>query len=152
MWKRVLSFNFTLTLFREETIDVFKVAEVQFEKVKNVKKIVKEMEQQATSTKTGAADIHRERRRYLRGVLKEATTLFHDQPGLLGNKKSEIIVIKFFIKNIRKSLESPDSKDPKELKFFSDFDQKFFEILRYDVIQLSKVLFLKIMLTLDKND
>ena len=86
MWKRVLSFNFTLTLFREETIDVFKVAEVQFEKVKNVKKIVKEMEQQASSTKTGAADIHRERRRYLRGVLKEATTLFHDQPGLLGNQ------------------------------------------------------------------
>ena len=100
MWKRVLSFNFTLTLFREETIDVFKVAEVQFEKVKNVKKIVKEMEQQATSTKTGAADIHRERRRYLRGVLKEATTLFHDQPGLLGNLGPNIIRVQIFIKNI----------------------------------------------------
>ena len=83
MWKRVLNFNFTLTLFRDETVDVFKLAETTFEKVKVAKRIVKEMETQATSN---AAGIHRERRRYLRAVLKEACVLFHDQPGLLGPK------------------------------------------------------------------
>jgi hypothetical protein len=44
MWKRVLTFNFTLTLFRDEVIDVFKVAEIAFEKIKVAKSIVKETE------------------------------------------------------------------------------------------------------------
>lgn len=68
MWKRVLTFNFTLTLFRDETIDIFKLAESAFDKVKVAKRIVRETEQQAT---LNAAGIHRERRRYLRGVLRE---------------------------------------------------------------------------------
>jgi len=83
MWKRVLTFNFTLTLFRDETVDIFKMAESAFDKVKGAKRICKETEQQTVSNATG---IHRERRRYLRAVLKEACTLFHDQPGLLGPK------------------------------------------------------------------
>ena len=35
MWKRVMSFNFTLTLFRNETINVFKLAEETLDRRKS---------------------------------------------------------------------------------------------------------------------
>ena len=35
MWKRVMSFNFTLTLFRNETINVFKLAEETLDRQKS---------------------------------------------------------------------------------------------------------------------
>ena len=80
MWKRVMSFNFTLTLFRNETINVFKLAEESLDKLKSAKNIIREAEKKAQQNVT---IVHRERRNYLRGVLKEALLILEDEPGLL---------------------------------------------------------------------
>ena len=81
MWKRVMSMNFTLTLFRNDVIDVIKMSESTLERAKEAKKLIKEMESSAIKNCAGT---HRERRKYLKNVLKEACLIFRDQPGLLG--------------------------------------------------------------------
>ena len=63
MWKRVMSFNFTLTLFRNETINIFKLAEETLDKQKSAKNIIREAEKKAQQNVT---IVHRERRNYLR--------------------------------------------------------------------------------------
>ena len=75
-----MSFNFTLTLFRNETINVFKLAEETLDKQKSAKNIIREAEKKAQQNVT---IVHRERRNYLRNVLKEALLILEDEPGLL---------------------------------------------------------------------
>lgn len=87
MWKRVMSMNFTLTLFRSDVIDIIKLAESTLERAKEAKKLIKEMESSAIKR---CAATHRERRRYLVHVLKEACIVFKDQPGLLGPRALNI--------------------------------------------------------------
>ena len=50
------------------------------------------------------------------------------------------------IKRVQEGIFS-DLIDPKIFNNSSDFDRKFFNILRYDVIKLSKNLIIKIMVT-----
>ena len=65
MWKRVMSFNFTLTLFRNETINIFKLAESSLDKLKSAKTIIREVEKKAQQN---VPIVHKERRKYLRSV------------------------------------------------------------------------------------
>ena len=80
MWKRVMSFNFTLTLFRNETINIFKLAEDSLDRLKSAKTIIREVEKKAQQN---VPIVHKERRRYLRGVAHEALLILEDEPGLL---------------------------------------------------------------------
>ena len=75
-----MSFNFTLTLFRNETINIFKLAESSLDKLKSAKTIIREVEKKAQQN---VPIVHKERRKYLRSVAHEALLILEDEPGLL---------------------------------------------------------------------
>ncbi|XP_038642235.1 nck-associated protein 1-like [Scyliorhinus canicula] len=86
LWKEAMQCSLCIELFRDEVIFHHKVAEELFNSMKGYSKRIadsKECREEAAS-KGGA--IHRERRIFLRGAVKELSTILAEEPGLLGPK------------------------------------------------------------------
>ncbi|KAK0397830.1 hypothetical protein QR680_002290 [Steinernema hermaphroditum] len=86
MYQRALQSGLVIRLFRDEVFPIHSQIQSFFESMKGfVKKTHDIKECYAVSLDTSIA-IHRERRRFLRGALKDLCLLLKDQPGLLGPK------------------------------------------------------------------
>ncbi|XP_071795826.1 nck-associated protein 1-like isoform X3 [Asterias amurensis] len=86
LWKPALQWGFCITLFRDEVLMFHKFIELFFDTIKGFHKRVLEVKECCNFALLNAPSVHRDRRKFLRGALKELVTILSDQPGLLGPK------------------------------------------------------------------
>ncbi|KAJ8259356.1 hypothetical protein COCON_G00183680 [Conger conger] len=133
LWKMALRSGLHLTLIRDELLNIHKVTEDCFDGIKGYSKRIadiKECREQAIAT-CGA--LHRERRLFLRGALKELYKVLEDEPGLLGPKalfvfmalsfsRDEVLWLLRHAENVPKTKTPEDYVDPQlaELLFYME--------------------------------
>uniref|UniRef100_A0A8C5BPY5 NCK associated protein 1 like n=1 Tax=Gadus morhua TaxID=8049 RepID=A0A8C5BPY5_GADMO len=136
LWKAALRSGLYLTLTRDEALNIHKVSEEVFDTVMCVlrygKRIadIKECREHAIQN-NGA--LHRERRGFLRGALKELFNVLEDEPGLLGPKALYVFMALAFTRDevlwlVRHSENIPKTKTPEDY-----VDNKMAELLFYMV-------------------
>lgn len=86
LFNKALHCGWVTTLFRDEVIHTHQFAQTFFEGIKGYNKRVSDIKEAYNSVSNNAANIHRERRKFLRSALKELGLILSDQPGLLGPK------------------------------------------------------------------
>ncbi|XP_025425507.1 membrane-associated protein Hem [Sipha flava] len=86
LWIAALESNYSIALFRDETVPIHSFVQSFFETLKGYSKKVSEVKEAHTHATQKAVYRHRERRKYLRTALKELAMILTDQPGLLGPK------------------------------------------------------------------
>uniref|UniRef100_A0A1I8ADZ0 Nck-associated protein 1 n=1 Tax=Steinernema glaseri TaxID=37863 RepID=A0A1I8ADZ0_9BILA len=86
MYQRAMQSGLVIRLFRDEVFPIHSQLQAFFESIKGFAKKTHDIKDcYAVAVDTSIA-IHRERRRFLRGALKDLCLLLKDQPGLLGPK------------------------------------------------------------------
>ncbi|MFH4983098.1 hypothetical protein AB6A40_009807 [Gnathostoma spinigerum] len=86
LWQRALQSSLAIRLFRDEILVVHPIIQNLFESVKGYGKKIQEVKDHYSVALQTSLVVHRERRRFLRGALRELALLISDQPGLLGPK------------------------------------------------------------------
>ncbi|CAK9294287.1 unnamed protein product [Gordionus sp. m RMFG-2023] len=86
VWKAALRNNVVVTIFRDESINIYAAVLNYFETIKGYAKRIAEIKECYIVTIQETVKIRRERRKYLRVALKELISVFNDQHGLLGPK------------------------------------------------------------------
>lgn len=86
LWLMALEPNWVIPLFRDEVLYVHSYVQTFFDTIKGYGKRISEVKDCYNQAIQKASYKHRERRKYLRSVLKELGFIFTDQPGLLGPK------------------------------------------------------------------
>uniref|UniRef100_A0A667X2V1 NCK associated protein 1 like n=1 Tax=Myripristis murdjan TaxID=586833 RepID=A0A667X2V1_9TELE len=129
LWKMALRSGLYLTLTRDELLNIHKVTEDLFD-IRYGKRIadIKECREYVIAN-SGA--IHRERRHFLRGALKELTKVLEDEPGLLGPKALFVFMALSFSRDevlwlTRHSENMPKNKSPEDF-----VDNQMAELLFY---------------------
>lgn len=84
LFHKALQCGWVTTLFRDEVVHTHQFAQTFFESIKGYNKRVSDVKDAYNIVSTNAANVHRERRKFLRSALKELGLILSDQPGLLG--------------------------------------------------------------------
>ncbi|KAK2153078.1 hypothetical protein LSH36_308g01013 [Paralvinella palmiformis] len=92
LWEKSLQNNYITLLCRDEVLHTHLYIISFFETIKGYSKRVAEVKEWYQQTVTNAPKVHREKRKFLRSSLKELTTIFTDQPGLLGPKALYVFI------------------------------------------------------------
>ncbi|VDM14231.1 unnamed protein product, partial [Wuchereria bancrofti] len=86
LWQRALQTGLAIRLFRDEILIVHQTVQSVFENVKSYNKKLQEVKDHYSVALQTSLTVHRDRRRFLRGTLRELCLLIKDQVGLLGPK------------------------------------------------------------------
>ncbi|NXN92888.1 NCKPL protein, partial [Rhinopomastus cyanomelas] len=86
LWRLALRGTLSVTLVRDEALLVHKVTEELLGSLKGFGKRVADVKECKDHAMTHSGSLHRGRRTYLRGAVRELVMLLEDQPGLLGPK------------------------------------------------------------------
>uniref|UniRef100_A0A671YR64 NCK associated protein 1 like n=1 Tax=Sparus aurata TaxID=8175 RepID=A0A671YR64_SPAAU len=86
LWKMALRSGLYLTLTRDEVLNIHKVTEDLFDSIKGYNKRIADIKECREHVIVNCGAMHRERRQFLRGALKELFNVLEDEPGLLGPK------------------------------------------------------------------
>ncbi|KAM6981225.1 nck-associated protein 1-like [Aplochiton taeniatus] len=133
LWKMSLRSGLYLTLIRDEVINIHKVSEEHLDGLKGYSKRIADIKECKEHTIINCAAMHRDRRQFLRGALKELYKVLEDEPGLLGPKalfvfmalsfsRDEVLWLVRHSENIPKTKTSEDYIDTQmaELLFFME--------------------------------
>ncbi|CAG07078.1 unnamed protein product, partial [Tetraodon nigroviridis] len=131
LWKMALRSSFHLTLTRDEILNIHKVSEDLFDNMKGYNKRVADIKECKDYAIVNSGAIHRERRHFLRGTLKELFNVLEDEPGLLGPKKMYVFFALSFSRDevlwlTRHSENIPKIKTPEDY-----IDNEMAELLFY---------------------
>ncbi|XP_009889908.1 PREDICTED: nck-associated protein 1-like, partial [Charadrius vociferus] len=88
LWRLALQGSLYITLLRDEALQVHKVTEELLSSFKGYGKRVADVKECKEHAVAHSSSLHRGRRVYLRGAVRELEALLEDQPGLLGPKGS----------------------------------------------------------------
>ncbi|CAG0885765.1 unnamed protein product [Darwinula stevensoni] len=91
LWTQALQGGWVISLFRDELWPVHLEILAFFESIKGYGKRVGEVKEAYNTALANSARVHRERRKFLRSILKEQALIFTDQPGLLGPKAMMVL-------------------------------------------------------------
>ncbi|KAM6112276.1 LOW QUALITY PROTEIN: nck-associated protein 1-like [Phoenicopterus ruber ruber] len=86
LWRLALQGSLYVTLLRDEALQVHKVTEELLGSLKGYGKRVADLKECKEHAVAHSGSLHRGRRAYLRGAVRELQALLEDQPGLLGPK------------------------------------------------------------------
>ena len=86
LWTLALQSGWIMTLFRDEVVYIHQYLQTFFEGIKGYGKKVTEIKELYNTALQKAAELHKERRKFLRSAIREMALLCSDQPGLLGPK------------------------------------------------------------------
>ncbi|XP_061785032.1 nck-associated protein 1-like [Nerophis lumbriciformis] len=86
LWKMALRSGLYVTLTRDQLLSIHKVSEDLFDSIKGYSKRVADIKECRDHVLANSGVLHRERRHFLRGALKELVMVLEDEPGLLGPK------------------------------------------------------------------
>ncbi|XP_035486180.2 nck-associated protein 1-like [Scophthalmus maximus] len=119
LWKMALRSGLYLTLTRDESLIIHKVTEDLFDSIKGYSKRVADIKECREHALLNCGAMHRERRQFLRGVLKELFKILEDEPGLLGPKALFVIMALSFSRDevlwlVRHSENMPKIKTPED--------------------------------------
>nr|XP_020476127.1 nck-associated protein 1-like isoform X1 [Monopterus albus]XP_020476199.1 nck-associated protein 1-like isoform X1 [Monopterus albus]XP_020476271.1 nck-associated protein 1-like isoform X1 [Monopterus albus] len=115
LWKMALRSGLYLTLTRDEVLNIHKVSEDLFDSIKGYSKRVECRDHVIVNC--GA--MHRERRHFLRGAMKELFKVLEDEPGLLGPKALFVFMALSFARDevlwlVKHSENMPKIKTPED--------------------------------------
>ncbi|TRZ11597.1 hypothetical protein HGM15179_015504 [Zosterops borbonicus] len=92
LWRRALQGTLFVSLVRDEAVAVHKVTEELLGGLKGYGKRVADVKECRDQAVTHSPGLHRGRRSFLRGAVRELLALLEDQPGLLGPKALLVLV------------------------------------------------------------
>ncbi|XP_022064354.1 nck-associated protein 1-like [Acanthochromis polyacanthus] len=119
LWKMALRSGIYLTLTRGEVLNIHKVSEDLFDSIKGYSKRVADIKECREHAIVNSGAMHRERRHFLRGALKELFKVLEDEPGLLGPKALFVFMALSFSRDevlwlVRHSENMPKIKTPED--------------------------------------
>ncbi|XP_062401787.1 nck-associated protein 1-like [Sardina pilchardus] len=119
LWKMGLRSGLVLTLVRDETINIHKFTEDFFDGLKGYSKRVADIKECRENAIANCGAIHREKRHFLRGALKELCKVLEDEPRLLGPKALFVFMALSFSRDevlwlVRHSENVPKTKTPED--------------------------------------
>ncbi|KAI3369922.1 hypothetical protein L3Q82_024728, partial [Scortum barcoo] len=119
LWKMALRSGLYLTLTRDEVLNIHKVSEDLFDSFKGYGKRIADIKECREHALLNCGAMHRERRQYLRGALKELFKVLEDEPGLLGPKALFVFMALSFSRDevlwlVRHSENMPKIKTPED--------------------------------------
>ncbi|XP_060899181.1 nck-associated protein 1-like [Labrus mixtus] len=131
LWKMALRSGLFLTLTRDEVLNIHKVSEELFDSFKGYSKRVADIKECREHVIVNGGALHRERRQFLRGALKELFKVLEDEPGLLGPKALFVFMALSFSRDevlwlVRHSENMPKIKTPEDY-----IDNQMAELLFY---------------------
>ncbi|KAG7244800.1 hypothetical protein INR49_029819 [Caranx melampygus] len=130
LWKMALRSGLYLTLTRDEVLNIHKVSEDLFDGIKGYGKRVADIKECREHVILNCGAMHRERRSFLRGALKELFNVLEDEPGLLGPKALFVMMALSFSRDevlwlVRHSENMPKIKTPED--YIDNFYPRVFE-------------------------
>ncbi|KAM9799180.1 nck-associated protein 1-like [Syngnathus typhle] len=119
LWKMALRSGLYVTITRDELLNIHKVSEDLFDSIKGYGKRVADIKECRDHALANSGALHRERRHFLRGALKELVTVLEDEPGLLGPKALFVFLALSFSRDevqwlVRHSENMPKIKTPED--------------------------------------
>ncbi|XP_068598431.1 nck-associated protein 1-like [Brachionichthys hirsutus] len=131
LWKMALRSGLNLTLTRGEVLNIHKVSEDLLDSLKGYSKRVADIKECRDYAVVNSGAIHRERRHFLRGAIKELYSVLEDEPGLLGPKALFVFMALSFSRDevlwlVRHSENMPKTKTPEDY-----IDNQMAELLFY---------------------
>uniref|UniRef100_A0A3B5B3D4 NCK associated protein 1 like n=1 Tax=Stegastes partitus TaxID=144197 RepID=A0A3B5B3D4_9TELE len=119
LWKMALRNNIYLTLTRDEVLNIHKVSEDLFDSIKGYKPRIADIKECREHALVNSGAMHRERRQFLRGAMKELFKVLEDEPGLLGPKALFVFMALSFSRDevlwlVRHSENMPKIKTPED--------------------------------------
>ncbi|XP_077428322.1 nck-associated protein 1-like isoform X1 [Vanacampus margaritifer] len=119
LWKMALRSGLYITVTRDELLSIHKVSEELFDSIKGYGKRVADIKECRDYVIANSGALHRERRHFLRGALKELVTVLEDEPGLLGPKALFVFMALSFSRDevqwlVRHSDNMPKIKTPED--------------------------------------
>ncbi|XP_049894986.1 nck-associated protein 1-like [Epinephelus moara] len=119
LWKMALRSGFYLILTRDEVLNIHKVSEDLFDNIKGYSKRVADIKECREHALLNSGALHRERRQFLRGALRELYKVLEDEPGLLGPKALFVFMALSFSRDevlwlVRHSENMPKIKTPED--------------------------------------
>ncbi|XP_005740134.1 nck-associated protein 1-like [Pundamilia nyererei] len=131
LWKMGLRSGIYLTLTRDEVLNIHKVSEDLFDNIKGYNKRIADIKECREHVLVNGGAMHRERRHFLRGALKELCKVLEDEPGLLGPKALFVFMALSFSRDeilwlVRHSENMPKLKVPEDY-----IDNQLAELLYY---------------------
>uniref|UniRef100_A0A3B3ZHE2 NCK associated protein 1 like n=1 Tax=Periophthalmus magnuspinnatus TaxID=409849 RepID=A0A3B3ZHE2_9GOBI len=131
LWKMALRSGLYLTLTRDEVFNIHKVSEDLFDNIKGYSKRVADIKESREHVLLNCGAMHREKRHFLRGALKELYNVLEDEPGLLGPKALFVCMALSFSRDevqwlVRHSENMPKIKTPEDY-----VDNQMAELLFY---------------------
>ncbi|XP_070700831.1 nck-associated protein 1-like [Pempheris klunzingeri] len=131
LWKMALRSGLYLTLIRDEVVNIHKVSEDLFDCIKGYSKRIADIKECREHTLVHSGAVHRERRQFLRGAMKELFKVLEDEPGLLGPKALFVFMALSFSRDevlwlVRHSENMPKIKTPEDY-----IDNQMAELLFY---------------------
>nr|XP_046239235.1 nck-associated protein 1-like [Scatophagus argus] len=131
LWKIALRSGIYLTLTRDEVLNIHKVSEDLFDNIKGYSKRVADIKECREHALVNSGAMHRERRQFLRGAMRELFKVLEDEPGLLGPKALFVFMALSFSRDevlwlVRHSENMPKIKTPEDY-----IDNQMAELLFY---------------------
>ncbi|XP_047438641.1 nck-associated protein 1-like [Mugil cephalus] len=131
LWKMALRSGLYLVLTRDEVLNIHKVTEDLFDSFKGYSKRIADIKECREHVIVNCGAMHRERRQFLRGAMKELFKVLEDQPGLLGPKALFVFMALSFCRDevlwlVRHSENMPKIKTPEDY-----VDNQMAELLYY---------------------
>ncbi|KAK2861910.1 hypothetical protein Q5P01_001443 [Channa striata] len=131
LWKMALRSGLYLTLTRDEILNIHKVSEDLFDSIKGYNKRIADIKECREYVMVNSGAMHRERRQFLRGAMKELFKVLDDEPGLLGPKALFVFMALSFARDevlwlVRHSENMPKIKTPEDF-----VDNQMAELLFY---------------------
>lgn len=119
LWKMALRSGLYLTLTRDEALNIHKVSEDLFDGIKGYSKRIADIKECREYVIVHSGAMHRERRHFLRGAMKELFKVLEDEPGLLGPKALFVFMALSFSRDevlwlVRHSENMPKIKTPED--------------------------------------
>ncbi|XP_066564392.1 nck-associated protein 1-like [Amia ocellicauda] len=131
LWKMALRSGMCVSLIRDEVLFFHKTIEDFFDTLKGYNKRIADIKEAKENVIISCGAIHRDRRTYLRGALKELTNILEDEPGLLAPKALFVFMALSFSRDeilwlVRHSENVPKTKTPEDY-----MDSQMAELLFY---------------------
>ncbi|XP_028262239.1 nck-associated protein 1-like [Parambassis ranga] len=131
LWKMALRSGLYISLTRDEVLNIHKVSEDLFDGIKGYNKRVADIKECREYTILNSGAMHRERRNFLRGAIKELFKVLEDEPGLLGPKALFVFMALSFSRDevlwlVKHSENMPKLKTPEDY-----VDNQMAELLFY---------------------
>ncbi|KAM4587109.1 nck-associated protein 1-like [Odontesthes bonariensis] len=131
LWKMGLRSGLYLNLTRDEVLNIHKVTEDLFDNIKGYSKRIADIKECREHVILHCGAMHRDKRQFLRGAVKELHKVLEDEPGLLGPKALFVFMALSFSRDevlwlVRHSENMPKIKTPEDYN-----DNQMAELLFY---------------------